>query len=286
MALKVKQGSAVLVVDEHGRILLQQRDDDIPPAGVGRWAIPGGGREGDESPLETALREFEEETTVRLRSVRHFGHYAPPEDPLPDELTLDVFLSDDTVPRDAITVLEGMDFAYHAIEDLPGLPANPPTRRYLEEIVASPMLAAARERRLLPPSAVCVVELNRWGEALLLRPGDGRPGDWALPFAPVPVGVSPDRAAFDAFEAATGEVLDSMRLWRTVRRDEDPWLPAAQAQVYYFDADLDYHRIPAMPGSEAFRAGPRELETASLAPWTREALARFFASPAYRAMFH
>lgn len=42
------------------------RDDkvDIPWAGL--WDLPGGGREGDESPIECALREVEEEFGIRL----------------------------------------------------------------------------------------------------------------------------------------------------------------------------------------------------------------------------
>ncbi|WP_122664723.1 NUDIX hydrolase [Pseudomonas viridiflava] len=44
-----------------GQILIYQRDEkpDIPWPGL--WDLPGGGREGDETPLECAIRETEEE---------------------------------------------------------------------------------------------------------------------------------------------------------------------------------------------------------------------------------
>lgn len=49
-----------------GRVLTIRRDmrPDIPFPG--QWDLPGGGREGTESPVETALRETEEELGLRL----------------------------------------------------------------------------------------------------------------------------------------------------------------------------------------------------------------------------
>ena len=54
------EGSCGFLIRADGSILLQQRSDDVPRAGAGRWAVPGGGREGGESPRDTALREFAE----------------------------------------------------------------------------------------------------------------------------------------------------------------------------------------------------------------------------------
>ncbi|TRD22169.1 NUDIX domain-containing protein [Palleronia caenipelagi] len=49
-----------------GQIVTLLRDDraDIPFPGL--WDLPGGGREGNETPLETALRETREETGLRV----------------------------------------------------------------------------------------------------------------------------------------------------------------------------------------------------------------------------
>ncbi len=57
---------AKIAVLSAGRVLCLQRDDvaDIPWPGW--WDLPGGGREGVETPEETALRELEEELSVRL----------------------------------------------------------------------------------------------------------------------------------------------------------------------------------------------------------------------------
>src|SRR5512140_1043680 len=104
-------GSIIFLIAPGGGILLQQRDDDVPPEGVGRWAPPGGRSEGEETPRATALREFEEETGVRLERLRFFARVSRAEEP---DLASDVhiFLADDQVPRERIIVNEGLDFQY------------------------------------------------------------------------------------------------------------------------------------------------------------------------------
>ncbi len=53
-----------------GRVLVIQRDarDDIPYPGF--WDLPGGGREGDETPLACALRETREELGLQIAPER------------------------------------------------------------------------------------------------------------------------------------------------------------------------------------------------------------------------
>lgn len=57
------------------RVVAYLRDDrpDIPFPGL--WDLPGGGREGEESPVECALREVEEEFGIALTPDRvHSTH--------------------------------------------------------------------------------------------------------------------------------------------------------------------------------------------------------------------
>jgi 8-oxo-dGTP diphosphatase len=42
----------------------------MPARGANQWDLPGGGREGDETPLECALRELHEEFGLRLPPAR------------------------------------------------------------------------------------------------------------------------------------------------------------------------------------------------------------------------
>ena len=49
-----------------GAVVAYQRDNKQGIPWPGLWDLPGGGREGDESPVECALREVEEEFGIRL----------------------------------------------------------------------------------------------------------------------------------------------------------------------------------------------------------------------------
>lgn len=62
--------SAILIRD--GRILLIRRRN---PPSFDMYAFPGGRAEPGETPDQTALREFEEETGIKAHSPREFAFY-------------------------------------------------------------------------------------------------------------------------------------------------------------------------------------------------------------------
>ena len=62
--------SAILIRD--GRILLIRRRN---PPSLDMFAFPGGRAEPGETPVQTALREFEEETGIVAHSPREFAFY-------------------------------------------------------------------------------------------------------------------------------------------------------------------------------------------------------------------
>lgn len=64
-----KVGAHAAIFDPEGRLLLVQRTDD------GRWCLPCGWVEPNESPLETAVRETREETGIEVRPLRLIGVY-------------------------------------------------------------------------------------------------------------------------------------------------------------------------------------------------------------------
>lgn len=63
---------AALVFDEQGRLLMQQRADNL------RWSAPGGGIDPYESPADALVREVWEETGVLVEPVRILGVYGGP----------------------------------------------------------------------------------------------------------------------------------------------------------------------------------------------------------------
>lgn len=67
----ILNGSAVIVVNKDGLILMQQRKHPY-----GRWALPGGLMELGESTIDTARRELLEETGLIIRELTLLGVYS------------------------------------------------------------------------------------------------------------------------------------------------------------------------------------------------------------------
>lgn len=286
------EGSAVILFDPEGRVLLQQRDDDVPPAGYGRWTIPGGHREGDELPRETALREFEEETGIALKRMRFFTTNQYERAAGPGALTVHIFFADDEVPQDQVQCFEGIQFKYWSPAEAAELPMNPRAREMLETFLASDQYRGTLAIRAPYKVGVGVIEIDRWGRLLLqLRdddlPPERYPDMWSIPGGILEPGEAPDAGAFREFEEETGHLLDSLKLFRVYRRDPD--LPTSLTDVfhiYYVDADIDEDKISVNEG-QAFRYfAPDQLPELAIPTHTRRILEEFAVSPAYKAMFH
>ena len=67
-----------ILADDEGRVLLQLRGDKK------KWAIPGGAMELGESTLDTAKREFFEETGIEVEATRFLNVYSNFEEVYPN----------------------------------------------------------------------------------------------------------------------------------------------------------------------------------------------------------
>jgi len=287
-----REGSCVFLIAADGSILLQQRSDDVPPAGIGRWTAPGGGREGAEDPRETALREFHEETGVTLTRLRFFETVTPAEVPelLPSRLHL--FLADDEVPRDRIQVYEGLDFQYHHPRTFDALKMNQGTRNLLSRFLASDSYRGTVAMLQPRKDGVGILALDRWGRVLLqLRdadlPPERYPDQWSIPGGLLEPAEAPDAAAIREFEEETGVLLEDLKFFRLFRKDTDfPTSITDSYHIYFTDPDLDESEIQVNEGQAFRHFAPGELAGLDMPVHARAVLEEFFSSAHHRRLFH
>lgn len=129
---------------------------------------------------------------------------------------------------------------------------------------------------------VAVIALDRWGRALCVEGGTGA----SLPAGQLARGEAPDLAALRLFDSLVGMTLDQLRFYRLFRSPELCGSPWEELHVYFDDPDPDPSFLDPPPEGRWRLLGPAELQSASLLPWARAVLGRFFESPAYRALFH
>jgi ADP-ribose pyrophosphatase YjhB (NUDIX family) len=120
--LKPKAASSAILRRGDALLLVKRK---YPPAAE-QYAFPGGRAEQGESPEETALREFEEETGIKAHSPRFFKLYDLPNRDENGHLTSHFILSVFTVEADSETVAKAADdalevgwFTIDAIRQLP-----------------------------------------------------------------------------------------------------------------------------------------------------------------------
>jgi len=68
---KMLKGAAVVIFDAEGQVLVLLRPDNVNWA-PGKWALPGGHIEEGEKPIDAAVREVKEETTLVISDPTEF----------------------------------------------------------------------------------------------------------------------------------------------------------------------------------------------------------------------
>lgn len=115
---------AILFSEDRQQILLVKRRD-IPV-----WVLPGGGKESDETASEGAIREFEEETGLKVRIVRQIALYLPV-----NKLTqLTHFFECCAIGGHMIPTQETQEIRFFPIHQLPLLP--PPYPGWIADALA------------------------------------------------------------------------------------------------------------------------------------------------------
>jgi ADP-ribose pyrophosphatase YjhB (NUDIX family) len=128
------QAASSAILERDGRFLLIRR---INPPSADLFAFPGGRAEAGETPAETAVREFFEETGIQVFNPVLFATY---------DLSIDkddsrhFFLSVFTVEADAATEAVAADDAadpgWYTLEEIRSLPVPPSVLDCAERLAA------------------------------------------------------------------------------------------------------------------------------------------------------
>ncbi|MDQ0319727.1 mutator protein MutT [Pararhizobium capsulatum DSM 1112] len=123
------------ILERDGRYLLVRRAN---PPSADMYAFPGGRAEPGETPAETALREFQEETGIEARNATLFATYdlPPREADRPD--TRHFFLSVFRVEADSQTIAvagdDALSLGWFTAAEITALPAPDSVRDCIEKL--------------------------------------------------------------------------------------------------------------------------------------------------------
>ena len=125
MTEPLPQAAASGILYRDGRFLLVRRRN---PPSEALYAFPGGRAEPGETPEETALREFREETGLIVHSPRLFATYdlkSEAGDPRRSHFFLSVFRVESDDMAVAVAADDADDLGWFTIEDIRALPTPP-----------------------------------------------------------------------------------------------------------------------------------------------------------------
>ncbi|MBD9371661.1 NUDIX domain-containing protein [Rhizobium sp. ARZ01] len=127
------QAASSAILERDSRYLLVLRRN--PPAAE-MYAFPGGRAESGETPAETALREFAEETGIVAREPRLYATYDLASSSTGNHYFLSVFRVE--ADRDAVAVAadDAADLGWFTAEEIAGLPAPESVRDCIRRLEA------------------------------------------------------------------------------------------------------------------------------------------------------
>lgn len=176
--------ASVAVVDPHGRVLMQERDEHAP-VHPDLWGLPGGRLEDGEGFVEAAVRELEEETALRVApdDLASLGRTRFHSDPCGGVDTYELFVVYADVSDADVTCGEGRQMVFVEPGRLFDLPLLVAATMQLPDLLDTP---AYRDRFGGAPSRrFASVGLVAPTGAVLMQERDDNPildpGRWGLP---------------------------------------------------------------------------------------------------------
>lgn len=127
------QAASSAILERDGRYLLVLRRN--PPA-ADMYAFPGGRAESGETPAETALREFAEETGIVAREPRLYATYDLKSSTTGSHYFLSVFRVEADPDAVAVAADDAADLGWFTAEEVATLPAPESVRDCIRRLEA------------------------------------------------------------------------------------------------------------------------------------------------------
>lgn len=263
------------IVDPHGRVLLQERDEHALE-GAEQWSLPGGSLEPGEEPRGAAARELTEESelVVPAEQLTDLGRFHVE---LSVPLDFHAFAARADVGNEDVTCHEGRQMVFVDRAAMDGLDLAKPTRLVL------PTLDAWIEETAEPPMLVGVVLVDREGR-LLLQERDEHPAldplMWGLVGGHLDADETFEAGAYRELAEETGVVLPrgTLSLFREYA------VHGGRMQVFTAGCDLTDADLECHEGLQIVFVDPDSARGLDLGVAASLAVTELLDSPAYAAL--